>query len=192
MSPPAGHRLAPHTADCIIEAWGPNRAACLTEALLALVEGFAEIGDARPTQVVPIGAVPGPAEDELVELLEQVIFDVDVLSVVPVRFHLGETEEGVIAGDMGVVPAERHGRGRAGTERGVIPRAVDGGREKEGGGAGSWSTCEDLRTPSGRTGPWSRPARSRRWRSRRQDRTVGGSIRSAPCGCRAWCSDRRH
>lgn len=105
MSPPAGHRLAPHTADCIIEAWGPNRAACLTEALLALVEGFAEIGDARPTQVVPIGAVPGPAEDELVELLEQVIFDVDVLSVVPVRFHLGETEEGVIAGDMGVVPA---------------------------------------------------------------------------------------
>jgi SHS2 domain-containing protein len=105
MSFPAGHRLVPHTADCIIEAWGPDRAACLTEALLGLVEGFAAVGDACATQVVPIAAGPGAAEDELVALLEQVIFSVDVSSVVPVRFHLGETEAGAIAGDMEVVPA---------------------------------------------------------------------------------------
>jgi protein archease len=103
---PAGHRLVPHTADCIIEAWGPDRAGCLTEALLALVEGFAEIGDDGPTQMVPIGAGPARAEDELVALLEQVIFNVDALSVVPVRFHLGETAGGGIAGEMEVVPAD--------------------------------------------------------------------------------------
>jgi len=106
MSLRAGHRLVPHTADSIIEAWGPDRAGCLTEALLALVEGFAEIGDDRPTQVMPIGAGPGRAEDELVALLEQVIFNVDALSVVPVRFHLGETDRGGVSGEMEVVPAD--------------------------------------------------------------------------------------
>jgi len=105
MSLPAGHRLAPHTADCIIEAWGPDRAACLTEALVALVEGFAAVGDAHSTKLVPIGVGPARAEYELVALLEQVIFNLDTLSVVPVRFHLYETEEGAIAGDMEVVPA---------------------------------------------------------------------------------------
>jgi protein archease len=44
MSLRSGHRLVPHTADCIIETWGPDRAACLTEALLGLLEGFAEVG----------------------------------------------------------------------------------------------------------------------------------------------------
>ncbi len=91
MSLPAGHRLLPHTADCIIEAWGPDRAACLTEALMGLVEGFAEVADACATQVVPLRAGPGSAKDELVAVFEQVIFSVDVFSVVPVRFHLGET-----------------------------------------------------------------------------------------------------
>jgi len=106
MSLPAGHRLVPHTADCIIEAWGPDRATCLTEALLGLVEGFAAVGDANASEVVPIGAGPGAAEDELVALFEQVIFSVDTSSVVPVRFHLGETEGGAIAGRMDVVPAD--------------------------------------------------------------------------------------
>ena len=49
---------------------------------------------------------PGAPKDELVALFEQVIFGVNVLSVVPVRFHLGETVGGVIAGDMEVVPAD--------------------------------------------------------------------------------------
>jgi SHS2 domain-containing protein len=106
MSLSAGHCFVPHTADRIIEAWGPDRAGCFTEALLGLVEGFAASGDARATQVVPIRVGPGPVEDELVALLEEVIFIVDVYSVVPVRFHLGETEGGAIAGDMEVVPSE--------------------------------------------------------------------------------------
>jgi len=105
VSVSAGHRLVPHTADCIIEAWGPDRADCMTEALLALVEGFAETGDDRPTQTVPIGAGPGRPEDVLVALLEQVIFNVDARSVVPVRFHLGETDRGGVAGEMEVVSA---------------------------------------------------------------------------------------
>ena len=105
MSPVAGHRVVPHTADCIIEAWGPDRASCITGALTALVEGFAETGEVSVTQALPLSAGPGGAEDELVSLLEDVICSVEVLSVVPVRFHLCETEDGGLAGDMEVVPA---------------------------------------------------------------------------------------
>lgn len=100
----AGHRLAPHMADCIIEAWGPDRASCLTEALYALVEEFAEVPDPSSTRVLALGTGPSGAEDALVSLLEDVIYALEVFSVVPVRFHLAESEEGGVAGDMEVVP----------------------------------------------------------------------------------------
>ncbi len=105
--PPGGRRLVPHTADCIIEAWGPDRVSCTTQALLALVESFAVVPDVPVTRLVPLSVTSTGAEDALVSLLEDVIFGVDALSVVPVRFHLAETEEGGIAGDMEVVPVDR-------------------------------------------------------------------------------------
>ncbi|MGA2304288.1 MAG: archease [Acidimicrobiales bacterium] len=40
-----GSRLAAHTADCIIEAWGADRVGCLEEAVGALVSVFAEVPD---------------------------------------------------------------------------------------------------------------------------------------------------
>lgn len=103
----AGHRLLPHTADCIIEAWGPDRASCLTEALSALVEAFVEVPDVETTRLLPLVAPPGGSEDALVSLMEEVIYALDVFSVVPVRLHLAETEGGGIAGDMEVVPADQ-------------------------------------------------------------------------------------
>ncbi len=103
----AGHRLIPHTADCIIEAWGPGLASCLTEALCALVEEFAEAPEAVAPRVFPLAAEPGGNEDMLVTLFEEVIYVLDVFSVVPVRFHLTETAGGGVAGDMEVVPVDQ-------------------------------------------------------------------------------------
>jgi len=114
----AGHRLLAHTADCIIEAWGTDRASCLVEALLGLVESFAEVPDVVATQLLPLAAAPGGPEDELVSLLEDVIYALDVFSVVPVRFHLAETEGDGIVGDMEVVPAD------AVEVVGPVPKAV--------------------------------------------------------------------
>lgn len=102
----SGHRLVPHTADCIMEAWGPDRVTCITEALLCLVESFADVPDSPATTLVPLACGPAGEEDLLVCLLEDVITDIDVLSAIPVRFHLGETEDGGIAGDMEVVSSE--------------------------------------------------------------------------------------
>jgi SHS2 domain-containing protein len=102
-----GRRLLPHVAGCIIEAWGPDGASCTTQALQALVECFAVVPDVPVTRLVPLEVSPAGPEDMLVSLLEEVIDGVDVFTVVPVRFHLAETEEGGIAGDMEVAPAEQ-------------------------------------------------------------------------------------
>jgi len=100
-----GHRLLPHTADSVVEAWGPDRPACLVEAMEALVDIFAEPGDAVVTRTLPLSAEAASSADVLVSLLEEVIYVTEVLGVVPVRFHLADTEEGGVAGDMEVVEA---------------------------------------------------------------------------------------
>jgi len=100
----AGHQVLPRTAVSIIEAWGPDQASCVSEALLALVESFADVPDAAATRILPLDGAPGGPQDALVSLLEDVIYALDVFSVVPVRFHLAETEVGGITGDMEVVP----------------------------------------------------------------------------------------
>jgi SHS2 domain-containing protein len=134
----AGHRLVPHTADCIIEAWGSDRAPCLTEALCALVEEFAEVPDAAAPEVLPLGTGPGSSEEVLVTLFEDVIYALDVFSVVPVRFHLAETEGGGIAGDMEVVPADQV------VIVGPVPKAVsyhELGMDEPLGATGPNTTC---------------------------------------------------
>jgi SHS2 domain-containing protein len=100
-----GFRLAPHTADCIIEAWGPDRVTCLAEAVGALVSMFADVGDAATTMTLPVVLESAPTPDLLVGLLEEVIYTVDVFGKVPVHVHLAEAEGGGVAGDLEVVEA---------------------------------------------------------------------------------------
>lgn len=101
-----GSRLAAHTADCIIEAWGADRVGCLEEAVGALVSVFAEVPDVPATTVIPVALETAPGPDLLVSLLEDVIYTVDVFGKVPVRVHLAEAEDGGVAGDMEVVDAD--------------------------------------------------------------------------------------
>jgi SHS2 domain-containing protein len=118
----AGHRHLSRRADGgrhhVVKAWGPDRATCIVEALGGLVETFAAVPDAAATQALPLEAAPGGADDALVSLFEDVISTVDVFGLVPVRFHLAEAEDGGVAGDMEVVPADRV------EIRGALPRAV--------------------------------------------------------------------
>ncbi|MDE3087146.1 MAG: archease [Acidobacteriota bacterium] len=130
---PRGHRVGPHTADCVIEAWGPDRTACLVEAMDALVQLFAEIDpSAAASRVVPVSAGPGADAEILVALLEEVICTADVLGSAPVRFHLVETEDGGVAGDMEIVDR------RDVLLVGPVPKAVSYSGIEMGEEAGAW------------------------------------------------------
>lgn len=103
----AGHRVLAHAADRVVEAWGPDRVACILEALTGLVESFADAGDMAATRPLPLATPPGGDGEPLVTLFEDVINAIDVFDVVPIRFHLAETEDGGIAGDMEVVSSDQ-------------------------------------------------------------------------------------
>ena len=108
----AGHRLVPHTADLIIEAWAPTKLACLEQAARALVDSFAAVDDVAVTEPIPITLEMEEDEALLVSLLDEIIYVVDVLGSIPVRVTLEETEDGRIAGFFEVAPAasvETHG-----------------------------------------------------------------------------------
>lgn len=99
-----GHASLPHTADLRIEAWGPSRAECLSEAVYGLVEAFADVGNVAASQTVPVALGAGSHEELLASVLEEVIYLLDVFGQVPVHAAFEETEEGGVAGSFDVAP----------------------------------------------------------------------------------------
>jgi SHS2 domain-containing protein len=79
-----GHRAVPHTADVRIEAWGASREQCLVEAVLGMVECFADISGVRPTAVRQVRVAEGSDDDLLASLLDEVVFRLEVHGDVPV------------------------------------------------------------------------------------------------------------
>jgi SHS2 domain-containing protein len=130
-SPPTGHRLVPHVADLIVEAWGGTRIACLEQAVLGLVESFADIAGVEATTRVPISVRAADDEDALVSLLEEVVYTVDALDAVPVAVDLRERGDGGVEGFLATVPTERLeavGAPPKGVSRSDLRIAARGGR----------------------------------------------------------------
>lgn len=80
----AGHRFVTHTADTILEAWGPDREACLREAIMGTVAGFADIRGVNGEASVSLFPGVRGDTDTLVYLLEEVIYSVEVGGMIPV------------------------------------------------------------------------------------------------------------
>lgn len=104
--PASGHRLLPHTADVRFEAWGPTREACLAEAVRALARIVIDTTTAPPpTASMPVTLPPTTDIDLLVSLLEEVIYDVDVLGVLALDAHLAvDPDDGALAGHLDTAP----------------------------------------------------------------------------------------
>lgn len=99
----AGHEVARLSGGVWIEAWAPELAACLVEALDGLVEatGAGPGDEDTPSyEAVPLSAGPARPTELLLALFEEVLGAQQVLSLAPVRFHLASTEDGGVAGDM--------------------------------------------------------------------------------------------
>jgi SHS2 domain-containing protein len=88
--PERGHRVVEHTADEILEAWGPTRAACLEEAARGLVGLFAQprSGAATRTCEFTLDASEGTAL--LLALLDEIIYLLDAHDRIPAATYIAE------------------------------------------------------------------------------------------------------
>jgi SHS2 domain-containing protein len=98
----AGHRTVSHTADVIIEAWAPTREVCLAQAVRALVDTFADTSPVSVTRPLPLRIPAGEDTELLVAVLEEVVYLVDVLAVVPVDVVLHAVDGGGLGGCLDV------------------------------------------------------------------------------------------
>ncbi|MBO8203389.1 archease [Streptomyces smyrnaeus] len=83
-----GHRAVPHTADVRIEAWGTSREQCLAEAVLGMVESFADLSRAEAHSVRQLRVTGSGDEDLLATLLDEVVFRLEVHGEVPVHLRV--------------------------------------------------------------------------------------------------------
>lgn len=130
---PTGHRQLDHTADTAFEAWGPTRAACFGEAVRAFVDSFADTTGVGATDRHGIDL--GPAaddEDLLVDLLDEVIYLVDVRDAVPVGGRIRDREDGGLGGHLDLAPTDTVRPG------GAVPKAITYHGLEVVGGADGW------------------------------------------------------
>ncbi len=151
--PAVGHRLLPHTADVVLEAWAPSRERCLAEAVHGLVAVFADTAGMVAGRSV--GFTLGRAGDEelLVRLLEEVIYLVEVEGLVPVEVHVEPASDGGLGGRFDVVPLAPAMGGQGGGLAPAVVRARTGGLDVPGhrGRVRARRACpQPLTTPTGR------------------------------------------
>lgn len=115
----SGHRPLDHTADTAFEAWGPTRAACFGEAVRALVGSFADTDAVRASAAHEATFDrSGDDEDLLVDLLDEVIYLVDVRGAVPVGGDVHDRDDGGIAARFDLAETDQV------RPRGAVPKAV--------------------------------------------------------------------
>jgi SHS2 domain-containing protein len=92
----------PHTADVILEAWGPDVASCFEEAVAALATVYVDAADAREIDRRQFHLGPGTDDVLLLDLLEAVIFTLDTADGVPVRAEAGAASDGGLDVDLAI------------------------------------------------------------------------------------------
>ncbi|MDH3307142.1 MAG: archease [Acidimicrobiia bacterium] len=86
--PDRGHRARPHTADVILEAWGPDLAVCCEEAATALLAVCLDPAVGGRVGRRRSHVMAGTAESLLLAVLDEVIFVLDTSIAVPVRVEV--------------------------------------------------------------------------------------------------------
>ncbi len=117
-----GHRARAHTADVILEAWGPDLAACCEEVVAALVETYCDPAGCPP--IVgrhEVHLEPSSDDEAVLQVLDEVIFLLDTSGAVPVGAQVRAGVGGDAAGlEVVILLADR-----AEVEpTGSVPKAV--------------------------------------------------------------------
>ena len=92
----------------VLEAWARDREGCFAQAVAALVSTFADVTgrgpDPAPVSHHHLRVAPGPDAEQLVTLLEEVLFLLDARGVVPVGVAVRPDPGGGLDADFEVVP----------------------------------------------------------------------------------------
>lgn len=102
----AGHRTAPHTADLILQAWGPTFQECLGQLVAALSGSYAETSGAPVSRRHEFRFVSADDERTVVALLEEALYVLDVLGAVAVGTHLEPSVGHTVSGWFELVDVE--------------------------------------------------------------------------------------
>ncbi len=113
-----GHRVVPHTADVILEAWAPDLAACCEEAVAALASLYVDTAGGEEVDRRSLHLAPGRDDDMLLDVLEAAIFTLDTAEGVPVRAEIG------VASDSGLDVALVLADPATVAATGAVPKAV--------------------------------------------------------------------
>lgn len=127
-----GHVVGPHTADVVIEAWGPTPEVCLEEAVAAFVEIFADVNASDGGEQLPFRVGPGSTGELVVLLLEEVLANVEILGVVPHSARIERVDGDCLEGAFATVPVEKV------EVAGPIPKGVSYHRLTFGPEGGEW------------------------------------------------------
>lgn len=79
-----GHRLQPHPADLMLQAWAPTPEGCIAEAVCALAESFADTTRATRYTTHDFRLVDTSWDDRLISALEEVLFLFDTRDEIPI------------------------------------------------------------------------------------------------------------
>jgi SHS2 domain-containing protein len=82
-----------HTADQILEAWGPTRAACLEEAIAGFVATFASASPESGLRTTTLTLADGDHARLLLDLLGEVIWLLDTQDAVVVAAHIDDQDD---------------------------------------------------------------------------------------------------
>ncbi|MEO3890937.1 archease [Nonomuraea sp. B5E05] len=85
MSAEAGHRTLPHTADTRIQAWAPTEGECIAQAVLGVADSFLDLDGAAATGEHDVDIEPGDPQDQLVAVLDEVIYLMDTTGRIPIK-----------------------------------------------------------------------------------------------------------
>jgi SHS2 domain-containing protein len=96
-----------HTADVVVEAWAPDLGGCLEEAVAGLVAVYAEVDAGTPQSPLPVELGPGAAQEQLLVLLDEVVFVLDTAEGVPVAAEVRCRDDGGLDATLWTVPRDR-------------------------------------------------------------------------------------
>jgi SHS2 domain-containing protein len=85
----------PRQSEVRIEAWAPSREECVAQAVMAVVESFADTTEAGQTGVVDLPVAAESCEDMLADVLDEVICLLDTVGRLPVDVQVRRLDGGL-------------------------------------------------------------------------------------------------